>query len=154
MPAWIPAGRMPAWIPAGEQRRLASSRQHKAKLAAEEERLHDVDVESNIERSLSATPLPSSPLQPAVPRPVPPPRAVRRLPIDDQQATNSSPLRSPSPERAASPVVEEAPALPAAAAAACSQSVVRWQDGGRGGRGRGGRPATEQVTASHAGGRQ
>ena len=43
------------------------------------------------------------------PQAVPPPRAVRRLSIDNQRAA-SPPPRSPSPERAASPVV----AVPAA----------------------------------------
>ena len=106
-------------------------REHKAKLASEEEHLHDVDAESrgDSELSLSATPSPSSPLQPPVPPPVPPPRAVRRLPMDDQQAANFLPPRSPSPESAASPVVEEAQASPkaggaAAAAAACCQSYL------------------------------
>ena len=42
---------------------------------------------------------------------MPPPRAVRRLTMENQQP--ELPLqRSPSPGRAASPVIEEAPALP------------------------------------------
>ena len=53
---------------------------------------------------MSATPSPSPPLPP----PMPPPRAVRRLTMDNQQ-TDSPPPRSPSPERAAIPVVEHRP---------------------------------------------
>ena len=110
--------RNPAFIRCQERRRLARSRQHKAKLAAEEERLHDVAVESELESEpfMSATPSPSPPLPP----PILPPRAVRRLTMDKNQA-DSPPPRSPSPERAASPVplnldrrceVEKAPASP------------------------------------------
>ena len=94
--------RTPAWIRGVERRRLARSRQHKAKLAAEEERLHDVAVVSNSERSVSATPSPSPPLPPPLQRPMPPPRAVSSLPLDDQQADSPAP-RSQSPERADPP---------------------------------------------------
>ena len=90
-------------------------------LAADGERLHDVAVESELESEpfMSATPSPSPPLPP----PILPPRAVRRLTIDNNQS-DSPPPRSPSPDRAASPVllsldrqceVEEAPASPMAA---------------------------------------
>ena len=78
---------------------------------SEEERLHDNAVES--EPSMSATPSPSPPFlpPPSLPQPFLPPRTVRLLTMDNQQA-DSPLLRSPSPERAASPVVEEAPASP------------------------------------------
>ena len=61
----------PAYIPCQERRRLARSREHKAKLAAEEERIHDVAVVTAIvqgesEQSSSAAPSPSR---------CPPPRA-------------------------------------------------------------------------------
>ena len=99
--------RTPAFILYQERLRLARNRQLKDKLAAEEERLHDVAVVTAIvqgesEPSLSAAPSPSPPLP--QPQAVPPPRAVRRLSMDNQRA-DSPPPRSPSPERAASPVV-------------------------------------------------
>ena len=79
----------PAFIRCQERRRLARSRQHKAKLAAEEERLHDVAVESELESEpfMSATPSPSPPLPP----PILPPRAVRRLTMDKNQADSPPP---------------------------------------------------------------
>ena len=81
------------------------------KKAVEEEHLYNIAVENKSEPSLSARPLPSLPLPPPLPPPMPPPRAVCRLTIDNQQA-NSPPPHLPSSEHAASPVVEEAPALP------------------------------------------
>ena len=73
-----------------ERHRLARCRQHKANLAVEEEHLHDIAVENESEPSLSATPWPSPPLPPPLPQrmPVPPPRAVRRLTMDNQQPGN------------------------------------------------------------------
>jgi len=122
--------RTPAFIFYQERRRLAANRQHKAKIAAEEERLHDVAVVTAT--SLSAVPSPSPPSP--QPQAVPPPRAVRRLSMDNEQAV-SPPPRSPSPERAASPVV----AVPAAPRKdqfvsesdrpRRSQPVARVQDG-------------------------
>ena len=44
--------------------------------------------------------------------PLPAPRAVRRLSMGDQQAADSTPGRSPSPPRPASPAAEEPPASP------------------------------------------
>ena len=63
----------------------------------DEERLHDNAVAS--EPSVSATPSPSPPLMLPLDPPVDVarPRAVRRLPLDHRQATDSPPQRSPSP---------------------------------------------------------
>jgi hypothetical protein len=66
-----------------------------------------VGGESKLSLPVSAAPSPSPPLP--QPQAVPPPRAVRSLSMDYQRA-DSTPLRSPSPERAASQVV----AVPAA----------------------------------------
>ena len=96
---------------------------------AEKERLYDNALESNPPES--ATPLPSSP--PLLPFPIqdpqdqppqdPPSRAVRRLALesmDVQQAAYSVPPRSPSRERCANIVDEEAP-VPASPVIYCSQ---------------------------------
>ena len=96
---------------------------------AEKERLYDNALESNSPES--ATPLPSSP--PLLPFPIqdpqgqppqdPPSRAVRRLALENmdvQQAADSMPPRSPSRERCANIVDEEAP-VPASPVIYCSQ---------------------------------
>ena len=91
--------------------------QHILRLA-EEERVNDSAIES--EQSMSVTPS----LAPPLPPPMPPPRAVCRLTMDNQQADSPLPW-SPSPEHAASPVVEEAPASPIVH---CSESQYSMKD--------------------------
>ena len=78
---------------------------------------------TNIELSASAMRSPSKSLLPPLPQPqdAAPPRAVYRLAMGSRQAADFPPPRSPSPGRAASPVVEEAPASPIVH---CSQSRV------------------------------
>jgi hypothetical protein len=93
--------------------------------------LHDNAVESNL--PLSATPPPSPPLllfqdpQDLPPQDPLPPQAVRRLAfetVEMQQATDSQPQRSPSRERAANRVGEEAP-FPTSSIVYCFQYMMK-----------------------------
>ena len=73
---------------------------------------------------MSATPLQSPYLPPPLPPPMPPPRAVRRLTMENLNLPpESPPLRSPSPGRSASPVVDEAPESPIVN---CSKYRPHW----------------------------
>ena len=133
-----PCKQTPAIIRCQECHRPARSRQHRAKLAGEDDHLHNV-----AEKSLYATQpppvLPASAQPPHLPSPPPAPRAVRNghtrappgvphtrtslkpgtsgsstLCINHYATRDLQPQQSesPSPERAASPVVKEAQASP------------------------------------------